>query len=60
MDIEGAGFIPNGISIKKILNQSASYPAKSNVINYDSMVDRVIKLCLEDFQDTTPPPRVKI
>jgi hypothetical protein len=24
------------------------------------MVDWAIKLCLDDFQDTTPPPRIKI
>ena len=60
MDIEDVGFIPNGISIKKFLNQSTSYPAESSAINSDSMVDRAIKLCLKDLQDTTPSPRIKI
>ena len=60
MDIEDVGFIPNGISVKKFLNQSTSFFADSKAINFDYMVDRAIKLCLDDFQDTTPPPRKKI
>jgi hypothetical protein len=60
MDIKGVGFIPNGIFVKKFLNQSTSFSADSKAINSDYMVDRAIKLCLDDFQDTTPPPRIKI
>jgi hypothetical protein len=60
MDIEGVHFIPNEISVKKFLNQSTSFPADSKTINSDSMVDRVIKLYLDDFQNTTPLPRIKI
>jgi hypothetical protein len=60
IDIEGVGFIPNGISVKNFLNQSASFPTYSEAINFDSVVDQMIKFFLDDFQDTTPPQRIKI
>ena len=34
----------------------ASSPALSKAMNSDSIVDRAIHVCLEDFQETAPPP----
>ena len=47
------------ISSKKNLKSHSASPALSKSINSDSIVDRVIQVCLKDFQDTAPPPRVK-
>ncbi|KAM7478675.1 hypothetical protein LguiA_026888 [Lonicera macranthoides] len=45
-------------SAKRFLSHSASVHAFSKAISSDSMVERAIHVCLEDFQDTAPPPRV--
>jgi hypothetical protein len=44
MDIKCFGFNPNGISIKKFLNQSASFPADFKAINSDYIVNRAINV----------------
>ena len=36
----------------------ASSPALCKAMNSDSIVERAIHVCLEDFQDTAAPPRV--
>ena len=59
IDTEGVGCIPKGISDRKFFNHSASLPADSRAINYDSMVEEAMRVCLDDFQATTPPPKVK-
>ena len=58
MHIAGTGFCYNGISSKNCRSHSASSPALSKAMNSDSIVERVIHVCLEDFQDTAAPPRV--
>ncbi|CAL8148196.1 unnamed protein product [Prunus armeniaca] len=47
-----------GISSKKFLSHSASSPALSKAMNSDSIVDRAMHVCLEDFQDTAAPHNV--
>jgi len=37
-----------------------SSPVLSKTIDYDSIMDLVIHICLEDFDDTITPPSVKI
>ena len=54
----GTGFGHNHISFKKCRSHSASSPALSKAMNSDSIVERAIHVCLEDFQDTAAPPRV--
>ncbi|CAL2252328.1 unnamed protein product [Prunus armeniaca] len=44
-----------GISSKKFLSHSASSPALSKAMNSDSIVDRAMHVCLEDFQDIAAP-----
>ncbi|KAA0058519.1 putative RING-H2 finger protein ATL71 [Cucumis melo var. makuwa] len=46
----------NGTSPSRFLIHSASYPANSNAINSDSIVDLAIQVCFADFQDIAPPP----
>jgi len=48
----------NSISFKNYRNHYASSPALSKAINFDSIVERAIHVCLKDFQDTAAPPRV--
>jgi len=52
------GFDYNGKSFKNCRNYSASSPALSKAINFDSIVERAMQVCLKDFQDTVAPPRV--
>ena len=59
IDIEGVDYIPKGILDRKFLNHSASLPTNSRAINSDSMVEVAMRVCLDDFQATTPPPKVK-
>ena len=47
-----------GMSSKKFLSHSASSAALSSAINSDSLVERAIHACLEDFQETAAPPKV--
>ena len=59
MHIGDIGLGQNGISSNKFRSHSASSPALSKVMNSDSIVERAIHVCLDDFQDIAPPPIVK-
>ena len=60
IETEGVSCIPKGIPDKKFLNHSASLPTDSRAINSDSMVEvAMMRVCLDNFQVTTPPPKVK-
>ena len=59
IDTEDVDCIPKGIYDKKFLNHSTSLPTDSRAINFDSMVEVAMRVCLDDFQATTPPPKVK-
>jgi len=50
----------NDISSRNCWSHSASSPALSKPINSDFIVEWSIQVCLEDFQDSTTPPRVKM
>ena len=54
----GTGLGQLGISSKNFRSHSASSPALSKAINYDSIVDLAIHVCLDDLQDTAAPPNV--
>ena len=54
----GTGLGQLGISSKKFRSHSASSPALSKAISYDSIVDLAIQVCLDDFQYTAAPPSV--
>ena len=56
MEIAGIGFSTIGKSIKSSLSHSASAPAVSNDVSYASIVDFVKIVCLQDFEETAPPP----
>ena len=58
MHIAGTGFGHNGISSKSYRSHSASSPTLSKPMNFDSIVERAIHVCLEDFQDTAAPPKI--
>ena len=60
IDTEGVGYIPKGIHNRKFFNHSASLLADSRAINSYSMVEVAIRVCLDDFHATSPPPKVKI
>src|SRR5262249_6607117 len=59
IQIAVTGLGHTGMSSKKFLSHSASSAALSNAINSDSIVDRAIHVCLEDFHETAAPPNVK-
>jgi len=56
----GTGLGYNGISFKNYQSHSASSLPLSKAINSDSIVERAIQVCLEDFQGTIALPRVKM
>ena len=58
MAVTGFGHI--GMSSKKFQSHSVSSPALSKAMNFDSMVDHAIHVCLEDFHDISRPPKVNI
>ena len=58
MAVTGFGHI--GMSSIKFQSHSASSPALSKAMNSDFMVDHAIHICLEDFHDIAPPPKVNI
>ena len=60
MHIAGTGICHNGISSKNYRSHSASSPILFKAINYDSIMERAMQVCLEDFQDTVAPSMVKI
>ena len=41
------------------MSHSASELAFFKAMNLASIVDRVMQVCLDDFQETAPPPKVK-
>ena len=59
IDTDGAGLIHKGISDNRFMTHSTSELTFSKVINSASIVDRVMQVFLDYFQETTPPPRVK-
>ena len=60
MHIAGTGFGHNGISFKNCRSYYVFSVALSKTINSDSIVERAMQVCLEDFQDTTVSPRVNM
>jgi len=56
----GTGLGHNGISFKIYRSHSASSSALSKGIDFDSIVEREIHVCLKDFQNTAAPPRVNM
>ena len=58
MHMAGTGFSHNGISYKNYRSHSASSPALSKVMNFNSIMERSIHVWLEDFQDIVAPLRV--
>ena len=59
MHIAGTDFGHIGISSMKWQSHSAYSPALFEAMNSESIVDLAMQVCLEDFQDTATPPRVK-
>ena len=60
MRIAGTDFCHNGISFKNCRSHSTSSLALSKAMNSDSIVERAMHVCLEDFQDTAAPPKVNM
>src|SRR3954463_8773551 len=56
--IVGIGLSTTGKSIKSSRSHSASTHDVSNDVSSSSIVDLVRIVCLQDFQETTPPPSV--
>lgn len=59
MHIAGTGLGHIGMSSKKLQSHSASSPILSKAINSDFIVNLAMHVCLEDFQETAAPLRVK-
>jgi len=57
MHMAGTSLGFSGISSKNYRSYFASPPALFKAINFDSIVERVMQVCLEDFHDTIVPPR---
>ena len=55
IDTNRVGLVHKGISAKRFLNHLTSELAFSKVINSASIVDRVMQVCLADFQETALP-----
>ena len=60
MHMVGIGLSHNEISSRTYQSHYASSSALFKAINSDSIVARAIQVCLENFQDTIMPPRVKM
>ena len=58
MQSGGTNFGHLGISFRKWHNHSTSSPHLSSAINSDSIVDRAINICFEDFYETVAPHSV--
>lgn len=58
MYIAGTSFDRNGTSSEIYQSHSTSSTVLSKVINSDSTMERAIKICFEDFHDTTTPSSV--
>ena len=59
IETECVGCIPNGTPNRKFLNHSTYLPIDSRAINSNSMVEVAKRGCLDDFQVTTQPLKVK-
>ena len=59
IDTDGVILVHKGISANRFLSHSTSELALSKAINLASIVDQVIQVCLDDFQEIRPPIRVK-
>ena len=59
IEIAGIGFGQFGISSKNLRSHFASTLALFKALNSNSIVDQGIQICLEDFQGTTVPSRIK-
>ena len=60
MIIAGIGFSTIGKSINSSLNHSSLEEVVSRAVSSASMVDFVSIVCLQDLQETAPPPNVNI
>ena len=60
MHMAGTSLGFSGISSKNYRSYFASPPALFKAINFDSIVERAIQICLEDFQNTVAPPKVNM
>src|ERR1043165_3117009 len=56
--IAGTGLSTTGKSIKSSRSHSASTHDVSNAVSSASIIDLVRIVCLQDFQETAPPPSV--
>jgi len=56
----GIGLGHNDISFRNCQSHLVSSPSFSKTINFDSIVERAMQVCLEDFQDRFAPPGVKM
>ena len=59
IDTDGVGLVHKGIFAKRFLSHSILELVFYKAINSTSIVDRVMQVCLPDFQETTLPPRMK-
>ena len=59
IDTCGVGLVHKGIFAKRFISHSTSELAFSKAINSTSIVDRVMQVCLTDFQETALLPRMK-
>ena len=60
MRIAGIGFSIKGKSINISLNHSASEEVVSRAVSSTSIMDFVSIVCLQDLQETAPPPKVNM
>ena len=56
IEIAGMSFSTIGKSIRRSRSHLASDPTVSNVVSSASIIDFVKIVCLQDFQETAPPP----
>ena len=59
IETDRATLVHKGISANRFLSHSTSELALSKAINLASIADQVMQVCLDDFQEITPPIRVK-
>ena len=60
IDTGSVGLVHKGIFDNRFLSHSTLELAFSKAINSASIVDRVMQVCLDDFQEIALPPRVKM
>jgi hypothetical protein len=56
IEIADISFSTTGKSIRSSRSHLASTPVVSNAVSSASIVDFVKTVCLQDFQETAPPP----